>query len=83
MSVLVAISTLTAYVFSVVSYAFEVAGRPFSSPDNIEGTIHTIGFLGLLYRKHFTMPIIDVGQSFEFELQLVDSSDDGVGLERL
>lgn len=31
MAVLVAISTLTAYVFSVVSYAFEAAGRPFAS----------------------------------------------------
>jgi Cd2+-exporting ATPase len=32
LDVLVVISTLTAYVFSVVSFAFEVAGRPFSSP---------------------------------------------------
>jgi cation transport ATPase len=32
MSVLVCISTLTAYVFSVVSYAFQVADKPFASP---------------------------------------------------
>ena len=32
MSVLVSISTLTAYIFSVVAYAFQVADRPFASP---------------------------------------------------
>jgi copper chaperone CopZ len=32
MNVLVSVSTLMAYVFSVVSYACEVAGKPFSSP---------------------------------------------------
>ncbi|KAG1738850.1 heavy metal translocatin, partial [Suillus paluster] len=47
MSVLVAISTLTAYVFSVVSYAFEVAGRPFSSPFfETSALLVTLIFLG-------------------------------------
>ncbi|KAJ3511903.1 hypothetical protein NLJ89_g3840 [Agrocybe chaxingu] len=32
LSVLVAVSTLTAYLFSVIAYAFEVAGQPFSAP---------------------------------------------------
>ena len=32
LSVLVAISTLTAYTFSVIAYAFEVSGNPFSAP---------------------------------------------------
>ncbi|KAF8063296.1 heavy metal translocatin [Lyophyllum atratum] len=31
MSVFVAISTLTAYLFSIISYAFEVSGRPFAT----------------------------------------------------
>ncbi|KAG2343050.1 heavy metal translocatin [Suillus weaverae] len=47
MSVLVAISTLTAYVFSVVSYAFEVAGRPFSPPFfETSALLVTLIFLG-------------------------------------
>ncbi|CAA7269956.1 unnamed protein product [Cyclocybe aegerita] len=32
LSVLVAVSTLIAYLFSVIAYAFEVAGRSFSAP---------------------------------------------------
>lgn len=32
MGVLVAVSTLTAYIFSLVAYAFEVAGLPFTEP---------------------------------------------------
>ncbi|KAG2144603.1 heavy metal translocatin [Suillus clintonianus] len=47
MSVLVAISTLTAYIFSVVSYAFEVAGRPFSPPFfETSALLITLIFLG-------------------------------------
>ncbi|KAJ6549781.1 hypothetical protein B0H19DRAFT_1264690 [Mycena capillaripes] len=32
MSVLVSVSTLSAWIFSVVSFAFEVAGKPFAAP---------------------------------------------------
>ncbi|KAF8870201.1 E1-E2 ATPase-domain-containing protein [Infundibulicybe gibba] len=32
MSVLVSVSTLVAYLFSVISYAFQTAGRPFAEP---------------------------------------------------
>jgi Cu2+-exporting ATPase len=32
MSVLVSISTLSAWIFSLVSFAFEVAGKPFAAP---------------------------------------------------
>lgn len=32
MGVLVAVSTLTAYIFSLVAFAFEIAGKPFTKP---------------------------------------------------
>jgi Cu2+-exporting ATPase len=47
MSVLVSISTLTAYVFSVVAYAFQVAGQPFASPFfETNALLVTLIFLG-------------------------------------
>lgn len=47
MSVLVSISTLTAYVFSVVAYTFQVAGHPFATPFfETNALLVTLIFLG-------------------------------------
>ncbi|PVF91750.1 heavy metal translocatin [Serendipita vermifera] len=47
MNVLVSVSTLTAYVFSVISYSFETAGKPFSTPFfETSSLLVTLIFLG-------------------------------------
>lgn len=56
MSVLVSISTLAAYIFSIVAYAFQVAGRPFATPF-FESTALRDSYLSRTYhfRRHTSL----------------------------